>query len=219
MIEHSKIPEDVVAKLKDTVWNFPYKIGRGYPYDNKWVELDNTVKEPIPNIMISTGSSNFKHTEGFKKHGKEMILEQWFQLIGPDLKKWIEDNLYPYGKKIWWIRANIYGEGSSLSLHTDHLHRVPFEEFFDGKKNADRGIITHSITLDKSEDLVGGETIVSDLIMLEKIFAKKIQLSNIPLEVFDPDIGDCITWDSYLLHGIAKIKKGSRISISIDKES
>jgi len=219
MIEHNKIPEHIVKKLKDTVWDFPHKISRGYPYDKQWFELDNSVREPIPGAMISTGSVNFTDSKSMKKYGKEEILKQWFDLMGSDIKKWLEDNLYPYGKEIFWIRANVYGEGSSLSLHTDFLHNVTFEEFFDGKKNDERGIITHSITLDKSPDLIGGEIVIADLIMLEKCFNKKIQLWNTPLEVFDPAIGDDIAWDSYQLHGVSKIKKGSRINISIDKES
>jgi len=214
MISPNKIPNNIVEKLKDVVWEYPYKLIRpNYPYSaDGSVEVDKNEKKPIPGVMLSVG--NNAHTKNLKR---EDLLAKWFDIMGPEMKKWLEDNLQPYGGDIRWIRANIYGTGSSLSLHTDSMTMFKFDDIFSKEKEGDKFYLTHAITLDRSDDIEGGYTVLSDLIMLELLYRKETNLSKTPLKVYDTQIGDCVTWDNLLLHGVSEIISGSRVTISIDK--
>ena len=198
MIQHIKIPQHIVEHLKHVVLTYPYKKESGSGLGG-WISVGKVPKEQRATITL------------------KVLMDKWFEMIDPEVKKWIQDNLPPYGKEILDIRGNIYGEGTSLSLHND-IMPIPLDSFFTEKNVDDWNCYTSVITLDRSEDLIGSYTVVGDLFILEECFGKTSKLTKQNLDIIDPQTGDCYVWDGYLLHGISEIKRGSRISIAIAKK-
>lgn len=144
----------------------------------------------------------------------EMGLPVWKEVLGEDLIKYLEDNTYPYGDPIHTIRGNIYSKGNFFNLHIDNVLQSK-EEFFNGESKFSLHVTT--ITLDKTDDLEGGEVVIGDCWELWDYFGVKANMNRKPLEVINPDIGDCIYWDGDTLHGVTEIKKGSRTSLAVIK--
>lgn len=141
-------------------------------------------------------------------------LDLWKKILGPDLIKYLEDNTYPYGNSIDTIRGNIYKKGDFFNLHIDNLQSK--EDFFSGKKDSNIKHVT-SITLYKSEDLIGGEIIIGDTWDIWNTFELDVNMNHIPLKIINPNIGDCVYWDWNTLHGVTQIKQGTRLSLLVLK--
>lgn len=159
----------------------------------------------------------------FKPHGGtaaigvprgKNVLDTWKEVLGPDLMKYLEDNTYPYGNPIRIIRGNVYSKGNYFNLHIDNTVQSK-EEFLNGKSKFPLHVTT--ITLDKTDDLEGGEVIIGDCWEIWDHFEINVNMNRRPLEVVNPNVGDCTYWDGDTLHGVAEIKKGSRTSLAVIK--
>lgn len=150
---------------------------------------------------------------GVPKNGSGMPM--WEKIMGSWLMDYLTSVTYPYDKPIILLRGNLYEEGTFFNLHIDNTIQSK-DDFLSGIDNNLHHIT--SITLDKSDDLEGGEIIIGDCWDLWDTFELKPNMNRKPLQIINPDVGECVYWDWNTLHGITEIKKGTRLSLVVVKK-
>lgn len=141
-------------------------------------------------------------------------MPEWKRLLGKELYDYLETIVYPYDKPIMLIRGNLYTKGTYFNLHIDNVLQTK-DDFINCLSKEEKHVT--SITLDKSDDLEGGLIVKGDIWDTLDAFDMKLNINRTPLEIYDPKIGECISWDWNTIHGVTKIVNGSRLSLVVIK--
>ena len=125
----------------------------------------------------------------------------------PGIGEKLQALTYPFNEPIMNCWVKFYNTGEYSCLHTDDA------KFIKGPKPYENGW-TNSILLDQPSDMEGGDVVLAGdgwEPNFDQIKSRLITLRH-------NNIGDTITWNNEIVHGVSRIERGYRATLIVVKE-
>lgn len=147
--------------------------------------------------------------------------DEWNNDLADEME-YLKNNTFPFGEEINYHWVKSYDEsqgvnGGFAGLHHDHYPwNVP-----EGKL-----LVVNSILLYRSDDLDGGDLVfagdefVNDDGTSEEKLNRRYDTRHVRhrLEICKHNTpGDLLWWNEYTVHGVARVKKGKKVTLLISK--